>query len=94
MLQWWARCQIPCFPALPDYAQTSCTTSSGHWPNVILIACHTALHTESASVLQICCEEEAAAAKQRLEALWLSTKRVKHPSEIAGAMAKNELEQR
>ena len=81
------------FASLPDYAQTSCTTS-GPLAYLILIACHMALQTESASVLQMCCEEEAAAAKQRLEALWLSTKRVKHPSEVAGAMAKDELKQR
>ena len=42
--------------------------------------------------MQICSEEEAAAAKQRLEELLLHTKR--RPSDLASLLKKEELEKR
>lgn len=47
---------------------------------------------EGCQLTQICSEEEAAAAKQRLEELWLRTKR--RPSDTASLLKKEELEKR
>ena len=46
------------------------------------------------SHLQLCTEEEAAAARQRLEELWLRTQRLRRPSDIAQHLKKDELENR
>ena len=45
-------------------------------------------------MMQVCSEEEAAAAKQKLEALWQKTNRLKHTSELARLMQKEQLEAR